>query len=444
MFNMKRLESIVNFAKDVNGIYAKALETEITKEEVYYLRKIDPEFDDVCDKFNKLIGGSTQTTTQTKISASTTTIPSTTNVASMPTAPSTTTSSSSTEIWKNHPDLKGVEISNLGNVHVNGKSVNSHMYNGYMSFRTNDRKTHPLASAVLTTFKCHRLGNCVPVYKDGNRENCKLSNLEWGIKYTSRDISDAAIERACKLIAENYRLSKHAMVNLLVKENCIKRTTFASILSGKWKRISDKYFVVVNGYYIIPNNSFTKIKERIVSYIDEHSLSTTTNTTSDCCDEIWKHHPNFDGVEISNLGNVRIYGENVDSRMNSGYKKFSHGMSEYSLARHVLITFCGNRNRSFIPVYKDRNRENCKLSNLEWGRMKYNIDAENIEQICKFIAENPHMNHRAMFNILAKRDLIGWPTTIESIVSGEYKTISDKYFVVVDGCIIPTANGSTN
>ena len=441
---MKRLEAIVNFAKDANSIYAKAMETDITKEEIYYLRKIDPEFDNVCDKLVKLIEGSTQTT-QTKISAATSITP----TAATPTvpAPSTTTTPSSLtssaltsiETWKNHPDLNGVEISSLGNVRVNGRSKNTHLFKGYMIFKTDDKRIHSLASAVLTTFKCHRLDHTVPVYKDGNRENCKLSNLEWGIRYNER-LSSEIIEHVCKLIAENSKLTKHAMLNLLIRDGHIKNAvTFRNILSGKWKTISNKYFIVVNGN-IIPTN-IALIKDKIVTYmdkLDEYILS-TRNATSDCSAEIWKRHPNLKGVEISNLGNVRINGENVNTYMHCGYMKFRYNLNNYyGLARHVLITFCGNRDYSYVPFYKDNNRENCKLSNLEWTSMKSTHG--NIEQVCKFISENPNMNLRAVFKILSKKNIIGSPLTIENIISGKWSDISDKYFIVVDGHIIPTTN----
>ena len=58
----------------------------------------------------------------------------------------------------------------------------------------------------------------------------------------------------------------------------------------------------------------------------------------------------------------------------------------------------------------------------------------------KFISENPNMNLRAVFKILSKKNIIGSPLTIENIISGKWSDISDKYFIVVDGHIIPTTN----
>ena len=151
-----------------------------------------------------------------------------------------------TEVWKRHPNLEGVEVSTLGCIRVNGKPVEPRMIGGYMKFYCSPGKCYALAAAVLTTFSGHTDNSMVPIYKDGNKENCKLENLHWGMRECT--LSASAVERACALIAENPRLSESEFLNLLVREHTIRSVTaLRSILSGNWRTISDRYFVVRGG-----------------------------------------------------------------------------------------------------------------------------------------------------------------------------------------------------
>ena len=257
---MTRLEFLINFVKAAEIFEKSAAENNLTTSEIKNLRALDPEFDAVAHSIVELFTGSAavaETTTATTTTTTTTETPTTTTTTTATATPIEveiveetvnvdTTTEQPTEMWKQHPDLKGVELSTLGHVRVNGKDVEPRMIGGYMKFYVGPGKVYALAAAVLTTFSCHTDNSMVPVYKDGNKENCCLSNLHWGLRECT--ISASAVERACRLIAENPRLSENELLNLLVREKTIRSVTaLRSILAGNWRTISDRYFVVRGG-----------------------------------------------------------------------------------------------------------------------------------------------------------------------------------------------------
>lgn len=254
MTKMNRLNTLTTFAEAVQVLATTAASANITVEEIAHLRAIEPEFDAVCNKFVELFRVTTTTTTATptepeeigeeqqpEVAVETATVP----MAPVP-----------VEVWKHHPDFKGIEVSTFGNVRVNGNPVEARLIGGYMKFYGGPGKYYALAAAVLTTFSGRTDNSMVPIYKDGNKENCRLENLHWGMRECT--LSASAVERACKLIAENPKLSENDLLNLLVREHTVRSiTALRSILGGNWRTISDRYFLVRQGSIIPVEETLT-------------------------------------------------------------------------------------------------------------------------------------------------------------------------------------------
>ena len=299
---MNRLETLTSFAKAAQLLATTAAAANITPAEIAHLRAIEPEFDAVCVAFVEMFS--------TAVTAPTATAETSTGVEALKeiveetvstfNAPTTTPTQQPTEVWKRHPDLKGVEVSTLGHVRVNGRPITPRMIGGYMKFYVSPGKCYALAAAVLTTFSGHTGNSMVPVYKDGNKENCALTNLHWGMRECT--LSSSAVERACAIIAENPRLSESELLNLLVREHTIRSVTaLRSILSGNWRTISDRYFVVRGGS-IHPTTTET---------------TTTTTTTTEPTEPEVDDSGNLKGIlSLTNDPEFvrKLYGERVDAK----------------------------------------------------------------------------------------------------------------------------------
>lgn len=257
----KRFNQIGEFMESVRALTAQATELRITSETINHISALDPEFAQDVENLMSIFTNATTTTEPEEVEEDEEEHPQ--SEVAVETAPEIATpvpveaieSTNSTEVWKQHPDLKGVEVSTLGHVRVNGRSISPRMIGGYMKFYHTGGKYYALAAAILTTFSGHTDNSMVPIYKDGNKMNCTLSNLNWGLKDCS--LSASAVERACRLIAENPNLNESDMLNLLVREKTIRSVVaLRSILSGNWRTISDSYFVVRGGS-IIPTTTTT-------------------------------------------------------------------------------------------------------------------------------------------------------------------------------------------
>ncbi len=155
--------------------------------------------------------------------------------------------------------------------------------------------------------------------------------------------------------------------------------------------------------------------------------------------ERWERLPKLQHIEVSNLGHVKCQGKPSVPRMVCGYMKFydSSTRKYYSLANAVLTAFIGERDATHAPYYKDGNKENCELENLRWSTRDSSLTTSQIERACKLISENPDLPETEMVNMLVREHTIKSVTALRSILSGNWRTISDRYFLVRQGRIIP-------
>ena len=155
--------------------------------------------------------------------------------------------------------------------------------------------------------------------------------------------------------------------------------------------------------------------------------------------------PKLEHIEVSNLGHVKCQGKASVPRMVCGYMKFYDSVSRkyYSLANAVLTAFIGERDGSWAPYYRDANKENCVLENLRWSKRDSSLTTSQIERACGIIAANPNLPETEMVNMLVREHTIKSVTALRSIIAGNWKSISDRYFLVRQGSIIPVETTST-
>lgn len=157
-------------------------------------------------------------------------------------------------------------------------------------------------------------------------------------------------------------------------------------------------------------------------------------------EEVWKSLPKLPHIQVSNLGRVKSEGKESTPRMVCGYMKFYDPVNRkyYILANAVLTAFVGERTASYSPYYRDGNKENCTLENLRWAKRDSSLTTSQIERACKLISENPSLPETEMVNLLVREHTIKSVTALRSILAGNWRTISDRYFLVRQGSIIPT------
>ena len=166
--------------------------------------------------------------------------------------------------------------------------------------------------------------------------------------------------------------------------------------------------------------------------------------------EEWRRYPADPRIMISSLGHAKFNGEDCKPTMNGTYltieinKNGAHEKS-VALARAVLETFVpvDTSKRRIVPVYKDGDHRNVRLSNLEWGFNASTVFPEQIHEACRIIAENPRLSVPKLGQLMAKMQKGVGTFCLKSILAGKYSHISDKYFTYLDGKIVPLANRPT-
>ena len=179
----------------------------------------------------------------------------------------------------------------------------------------------------------------------------------------------------------------------------------------------------------------------------EETTETSTTTTTEMLNYVseWKKHPTIEGLELSTSGEARVEGKPVKISMTNGYARGYNRIThkQFQLATEMLVTFMGPAPKGAAPVYKDGDRTNCAISNLYWGRRDPSLSTSQVEKACKLIAENPTLSENELINMLVSERTIRSSCAFRSIMKGNYKTISDRYFIVRDGSIIPTSTETT-
>ena len=295
---MNRLNALKNFAEATQLLVTAAQQTSITCSDVEHLRALEPEFNGAVETLLELFGATLSTTTTTpEVVEEPTTVETPTlvepvviNEISIPKTEEEPVEEKPVEIeqveetsehWERLPKLQHIEVSNLGHVKCEGKESVPRMVCGYAKFYDpTTRKYYSLANAVLTAFIGERDSTYAPYYRDANKENCVLENLRWAKRDSS--LSTSQIERACKLISENPDLPETEMINLLVREHTIKSVTaLRSILSGNWKTISDRYFLVRQGSIIPVSETDTTTQVQVDEVDDSGNLKGILSLTKD-------------------------------------------------------------------------------------------------------------------------------------------------------------------
>lgn len=184
----------------------------------------------------------------------------------------------------------------------------------------------------------------------------------------------------------------------------------------------------------------TTTDETIVEEIPVEETTSTSPVITETTDEFWKVHPKMPEYRLSPEGKVQKLDKtngwyDIPVMKRNGYMVFH----KYQLARCMLETYDSVRDRHLNPFYKDGNKENCRLDNLCWSnhRNTHQTDTD-IERACKLIVEYANKPAAQLINALS--DINIGRTCYLSILRGNHKNISDKYFTVKGGKIIPNSD----
>jgi hypothetical protein len=119
-----------------------------------------------------------------------------------------------------------------------------------------------------------------------------------------------------------------------------------------------------------------------------------------------------------------------------GYNVITYQGKTISIAKAMLETFkpmTFNDGKQRVPYYKDGNKLNCHIDNLSWDLPATKPTVRQIHEACKIIASNINGSMESWLNIMAEKGEGVQNHALESILKGEYTSISEKYFTLQNG-----------
>ena len=193
-------------------------------------------------------------------------------------------------------------------------------------------------------------------------------------------------------------------------------------------------------------NKFYKLIRAIFPPIEEEDFDD---------EEVWKQYPLDQRVMLSSHGHVRVYNDNMWQK----YEPVIHGsypviyigkpgnIKTISLGRAICETFIPKPNApkmSIVPLYKDGNQLHCSVSNLEWGFNSTTVFPKQIHEACEVIRDNPGLSVPKLTRLMNDLQKGVGTYCLRSILAGKHRDISDKYFTIKEGRVIPLETSTKN
>ena len=155
----------------------------------------------------------------------------------------------------------------------------------------------------------------------------------------------------------------------------------------------------------------------------------------------FKEYPKNPGVRFFENGCVQCLTKegNWTTRkitVAGGYTVITYQGKTISIAKAMLETFkpmSFSDGKQRVPYYKDGNKLNCHIDNLSWDLPATKPTARQIHEACKIIASNINGSMESWLNIMASKGEGVQNHALESILKGEYTSISEKYFTLQNG-----------
>lgn len=304
-----KLQKITNAAEKLTAVKCYCEANAITSKDLETASMVDAEFGNVWEYFKEMFSGTeieTPMTEQQPMNVSdiiTNTIDEANSIAIE--ALNNHTSVKAEEVPKTEPKheetvkeeepvedeeeeffqtpYEGFKVSKSGKCKVlkkNGKWVlrKPSISKGYLRV-SNNGKGYQLARLMVETFiGPYKRNSVVPIYKDGNKQNCALDNLS--LDKISTQITTEQIIRACELICEFVRNHKSYtrwdIISYLAENNSIGETCYKSIINGNYSTITEKYFIVRGGSFILNTENDapkTEEKHEPISICDEFAFT---------------------------------------------------------------------------------------------------------------------------------------------------------------------------
>jgi len=320
--------------------------------------------------------------------------------------------------WKKISNFNKYEASTDGYIR-NAKTkrlIKGTLHNGYLvsslSNNNNILKNIKFHRIIAETFIDNPENKHTVNHKDKNRQNNSILNLEWSTN--------------TEQVSHKYTTNPLPKISISVKKIIMYNNNFSTIFNS-----------VKDGCKFIKENNLCNKEERYIHNKIYKSIHTNIlafnyywkymNNIIDS--EIWKK---WNNISISNLGRTKDkfgYIRTHTCKNKNTYITIHFNKKNYRLHRIIAETFIDNQENKPIVNHIDGNKQNNKVSNLEWVTSSenqlhaYKVGLHPIKKKIKQIDINTNNIIKIWNNMNEIYNEVGFfKSGISCCLSGRYKT----------------------
>jgi hypothetical protein len=151
-------------------------------------------------------------------------------------------------------------------------------------------------------------------------------------------------------------------------------------------------------------------------------------------------HPSIPNLKATKGGKIFINGIEKKPHISGSRLHVVINNRNYNAGKIIYESVTGSLiDKTHLIRYKNNNIFDLRFENLiDSERSGYNkMDKSIVQEICMCIAANPEESISGITSILSKKGIMTSFPGVKSVMQGNYSAISDKYFHVINGKIIP-------
>ena len=156
-------------------------------------------------------------------------------------------------------------------------------------------------------------------------------------------------------------------------------------------------------------------------------------------DELFSH-PSIPELKVTKSGRIFINGIERKPHISGSRLHIVINHRNYNAGKVIYEAVTGSLiDKTHLIRYKNNNIFDLRFDNLvDTERGGYNkMDKSVVQEICICIAANPEESISGITTILSKNGIMTSFPGVKSVMQGNYSNISDKYFNIINGKVIP-------
>lgn len=491
--NTNNFENAIAFANAIET----AVESKMTREMINALIVLKPALKDGIVKLNALLTSITTTATTTITTTASTTVNTPTPVPTTTAIPDTTAPTTTAPTRFHHPKIKELTVNAEGQLFCGDKKLNVRNNSGYAVVHfTTAEKGHVTANAARLVYEAANnvllTQKYIMQFKDGDKMNIRPDNMYVverttilsqykhsantttttpdttttapdeiqysGKVYDHPEIEGLVVDDSGEIFYNGKKLKKlihngKVIVWVMLDGQRVCKTAARLIFEAVNNVTLERKFIIGyrdgNPENLRPGNIYTRNLGGRPRGSGSKTLMEVKFEPASSEGANWRIHPTYSDVEVNaSTGEIRYKGEEAPILDKGGYPNINMGYAYKNAAKLIYEAVHGRTLPDNVYVGPiDGDKYNLNPSNLRINpKLKGSVQerVEKVQEISELIRDHAEAcdNVSSILRLITKKKPNVHTTYyfVDKMLKGGYSTITERYFSVVNGKIVPVTN----